>query len=57
MYIDLCFTSIMEHFAYFHFIMKYGIIVAGNSSYCKTVLTQQKKPARIMVGDIPRNSC
>jgi hypothetical protein len=46
-----------NYFTYFRHVMKYGIIVVCNSSYCKTVFTRQKKILKIMVGEVPRNSC
>jgi hypothetical protein len=45
------------YFAYFHSLMKNGIIFWGNSSDSKKVFTLQKKTLRIMVGIKPRNSC
>jgi hypothetical protein len=45
------------YFAYFHSIMKYGIIVWGNSSNSKIIFTLQKIIFRIMAGAKPRNSC
>jgi hypothetical protein len=47
------------YFAYFHSIMKYGIIFGGNSSTSKNVFTLQKKVIRIILvaGVKPRNSC
>jgi hypothetical protein len=36
------------YFAYFHSIMKYGIIFGGNSSSSKKIFTLQKKVVRIM---------
>ena len=45
------------YFAYFHSLMKYGIIFWGNSSDSKKVFTLQKKIVRIMMGVKSRNSC
>jgi hypothetical protein len=45
------------YFAYFHSIVKYGIIFWGNSSNTKKIFTSQKKIIRIMVGAHPRASC
>jgi hypothetical protein len=45
------------YFAYFQSIMKYGIILGGNSSNSTRVFTLQKKIIRIMAGAKPRNSC
>jgi hypothetical protein len=47
------FTSV--YFAYFHSLMKYGIIFWGNSSDSRKVL--QKKTARLMMGVKSCNSC
>jgi hypothetical protein len=38
------------YFAYFHSLMKYGVLFWGNSSDSKKVFTLQKKTVRIMVG-------
>jgi hypothetical protein len=43
------------YFAYFHSIMKYGIISGGNLSNSKRIFTLQKKIIRIMAGIKPRN--
>jgi hypothetical protein len=45
------------YFAYFHSIIKYGIIFWGNSANSKRIFTLQKKIIRIMAGTKPRNSC
>jgi hypothetical protein len=45
------------YFAYFQFIIKYGIIFWGNSSNSKKIFTLQKKIIRIMVGALPRAPC
>jgi hypothetical protein len=45
------------YFAYFHSIMKYGIIFWGNSSSSKNIFTLQKKVIRIIAGVKPRHSC
>jgi hypothetical protein len=45
------------YFAYFHSIMKYGIIFGGNSSSRKNVFTLLKKVIRIIASVKPRNSC
>jgi hypothetical protein len=52
-------TEILKlmYFAYFHSIMKYGIIFWGNSSHSKKILTLQKKIVRLMAGVKSRNSC
>jgi hypothetical protein len=44
-------------FAYFHSIMKYGIIFGGNSFNSKRIFTLQKKIIRIMDGAKPVNLC
>jgi hypothetical protein len=45
------------YLAYFHSIIKYGIIFCGNSAEAKKVLLLQKRTLRIMVGINHRNSC
>jgi hypothetical protein len=45
------------YFAYFHSIIKYGIIFWGNSSNSKKIFTLQNKIIRIMVGAQPRIPC
>jgi IS1 family transposase len=45
------------YYAYFHSLMKYGIIFWGNSTDSKKVFTLQKKIVRIMLGVKPQNSC
>jgi hypothetical protein len=45
------------YFAYFHSIVKYGIIFWGNSSNSRKIFTLQKKIIRVMVGAHPRTSC
>jgi hypothetical protein len=45
------------NFAYFHSIMKYGIIFWGNSPNSKMIFTLQKRNVRIIVGVKSRNSC
>jgi hypothetical protein len=45
------------YFAYFHSLVKYGIIFLSNSSDSKKVFTLQKKTVRIIVGIKPQNSC
>jgi hypothetical protein len=62
MHLDQCFIlSILTvksiYFAYFHSIMKYGIIFWGNSCNSKRVFTLQKKIIRIVAGATPINSC
>jgi hypothetical protein len=49
-------TDILKslYFAYFHSIMKYRIILGGNSSNRKIVLTLQKKAVRLTAGVKPR---
>jgi hypothetical protein len=45
------------YFAFFHSIIKYGIIFWGNSSNRKKIFTLQKKIIRIVVGAQPRTTC
>jgi hypothetical protein len=45
------------YFAYFHSIMKYGIIFWGNSINRRQIFTLQKKIIRIMASVKPRNLC
>jgi hypothetical protein len=44
-------------FAYFHSVVKYGIMFWGNLSNSRKIFTLQKKIIRIMVGAHPRTSC
>jgi hypothetical protein len=52
-------TEILKsiYLAYFHSIMKYGIIFWGNSSHSKKLFTLQKRIVRLMAGVKPKNSC
>ncbi|PNF23822.1 hypothetical protein B7P43_G15913 [Cryptotermes secundus] len=50
-------TLKLIYFAYFHSVMKYGIIFWGNSSYSQKIFILQKKIVRIMAGVKPRESC
>jgi hypothetical protein len=45
------------YFAYFHSIIKYGIIFCDNSSNSKKIFILQKESIRIMAGVRSRNSC
>jgi hypothetical protein len=45
------------YFAYFHSIVKYGIIFWGNSPNSRKIFTLQKKIIRIMIEAYPRTSC
>jgi hypothetical protein len=45
------------YYAYFHFVIKYGIILGGNSSISGKIFTLQNKILRIMAGAQPRTSC
>jgi hypothetical protein len=45
------------YFAHFHSIIRYGIILGGNSSNSRKIFTLQKKIFRIMVGAHPRTPC
>jgi hypothetical protein len=47
----------ISNIAYFHSLMKYGIIFWGNSSDSKKVFTLQKKIVRIMMGVKSHNPC
>jgi hypothetical protein len=50
-------TLRMIYLAYFHSIMKYGIIFWGNSTEDKNVFLLQKKTLRTIMGINRRNSC
>jgi hypothetical protein len=50
-------TLKLIYFAYFHSLMKHGIICWGNSSDSKKVFTLQKKTVRIIVGPKPQIPC
>jgi hypothetical protein len=50
-------TLRMIYLAYFHSIMKYGIIFWGNLTEAKKVFLLQKRTLRIMMGINHRNSC
>jgi hypothetical protein len=50
-------TLISIYFAYFHSVMKYGIIFWGNSPNSKIICTLQKRTVRIIAGVKSRNSC
>jgi hypothetical protein len=45
------------YFACYHSIMKYGIILGGNSPNSKLIFTLQKRTVRIIAGVKSRNSC
>ena len=45
------------YYAYFHSIIKYGIIFSGNSSSSGKIFTWQKKITRIVASAQPRTSC
>ena len=45
------------YYAYFHSIIKYGIIFWGNSSYSGKIFTVQEKIMRLMSGAPTRTSC
>ena len=45
------------YYAYFHSIIKYGIIFCSNFSNSGKIFTLQKKTVRIMAGYQPRISC
>jgi hypothetical protein len=50
-------TLKLIYFAYFHSIMKYGIIFWGNSPNSKMIFTFLKKTVRIVAGVKSRTSC
>ena len=50
-------TLRLIYFVYFHSVVSYGIILWGNSSYSRKIVTLQKKIIRIMVGAHRINSC
>jgi hypothetical protein len=45
------------YFTYFNSLMKYGIILWGNSTDSEKVFTLQKKILRILIGVKSHNSC
>jgi hypothetical protein len=45
------------YYAYFHSIIKYGIMFCGNSSNSKKIFTLKKKIIIIIVGAQPRTPC
>jgi len=45
------------YYAYFHSVIKYGIIFWGNCSNSQKIFTLQKKIVRIVAGVKPRTSC
>ena len=45
------------YYAYFHSLMKFGIVFWGNSSYAISVFRVQKRVLRIITGTGYRNSC
>jgi hypothetical protein len=45
------------YFAYFHSVVKYGIILGGNFSNSGKIFTLQKKIVRIMADAQPRTAC
>ena len=50
-------TLRMAYFAYFHSIIRYGIIFCGNATNKCKALKLQKRVIRIMSGAEPRASC
>ncbi|PNF22769.1 hypothetical protein B7P43_G06670 [Cryptotermes secundus] len=50
-------TLKMIYHAYFHSIMRYGIVFWGNSWEAKKIFLLQKRAIRIMLGMKPRESC
>ena len=47
----------MAYFAYFHYIIRYGIIFWGNATNSCKVFKLQKRVIRIMSGAETRASC
>ena len=47
----------MVYFAYFHSVMRYGIIFWGNSSHREKIFRLQKQAIRIICGKKKRESC
>jgi hypothetical protein len=47
----------MIYYAYFHSLMRYGIVFWGNSSEAKKIFLLQKKAIRIMMGMKRSESC
>jgi hypothetical protein len=47
----------MIYLAYFHLLMRYGIVFWGNSPDAKTIFLLQKKTIRIMMGLKHRDTC
>ena len=47
----------MIYFAYFHLVIKYGIIFWRNPSEGNKIFLAQKKIVRIMTGSRPKTSC
>jgi hypothetical protein len=50
-------SLIIIHYAYFHSVLTYGIILCGSSTDIKRVFKLQKKAVRIMMGVTSRSSC
>jgi hypothetical protein len=50
-------TLRMAYFAYFHSVVRYGIIFWGNATNSYKVFKMQKKLIRLMSGAEPRASC
>jgi hypothetical protein len=55
-YSDVAALKMIYH-AYFHSLMRYGIVFWGNSSEAKKISLLQKKTIRIIMGMKPRESC
>ena len=45
------------YYAHFHSVIKYGIIMGGNSSNSGKIFTLQKQIVRRLAGAQPRTSC
>ena len=49
-------TLKLVHYAYFHSVMEYGVMLWGNSTDSKRIFLLQKRIIRIMMGSAPRAS-
>jgi hypothetical protein len=56
-YSNVATTLKMIYHAYFHSLMRYGIVFWGNSSEAKKIFLLQKKTVRIIMGMKPREPC
>jgi len=55
--ISVTLTLISLHNAYFHYVIKYGILFGGNYSNSGKIFILQKQIVRIMAGAYPKTSC